>query len=117
MQAETRLRQLQLCAMIEDALARTRAYVKRYQHLASRTRLATVEHVLEKLSYTESILVNLDSLICASPEPGYAALLKAYNTLTSNYEHLLILDPPLPGAVKQMYYELYAALRRILDAG
>jgi len=113
MQTEARLQRLRLCAVIEDSIAHTEEYITRYEKLLAATRMKRIEDVLDKLIHINNLFRYVYGLVCESE--SLQATLKAYDLLRKNYERVLILDPPLPGAVRHMYYEVLTILRNIAE--
>ncbi|GEM_PF-6758836 len=113
MQSEARLQQLRLCAIIESSIDKTSEYIARYERLVTSTGLKRAKDVLDKLSYVNELFNMVYRLLCT--EASMSSIDRALNMLRESYTRVMILDPPLPGAVKQMYYEILVSVMKLSE--
>ena len=114
---ETRLTQLRLCALLDTAISKTNIYIERYNAIISHNiGSARLQETLEQLGFIKQLFTSIHNTICGSEEASYTAILRAYNTMTSHYERVIVLNASvLPSTVRQLYYEIYTTLRSLLD--
>lgn len=115
--AETRLTQLRLCALLDTAITKTNMYIERYNAIISHNiGSARLQETLEQLSFIKQLFTSIHNTVCTSEETPYTAILRAYNTMTNNYERVIVLNASiLPSTIRQLYYEIYSTLRSLLD--